>query len=57
LKLWRDGLAFQSGFSTVSQYVETPIGKISFDKNGDVIGAGFAVFNIKNGKFVEMSAK
>ena len=40
-----------------SQYVETPIGKISFDKNGDVIGAGFAVFNIKNGKFVEMDGK
>jgi branched-chain amino acid transport system substrate-binding protein len=40
-----------------SQYVETPIGKISFDKNGDAIGAGFAVFNIKNGKFVEMDAK
>lgn len=40
-----------------SQYFETPIGKISFDKNGDVIGAGFAVFNIKNGRFVEMHAK
>ena len=40
-----------------SRYVETPIGKISFDKNGDAIGAGFAVFNIKNGKFVEMDAK
>jgi branched-chain amino acid transport system substrate-binding protein len=40
-----------------SQYVETPIGKISFDKNGDAIGAGFAVFNIKNGKFVEMHGK
>jgi len=40
-----------------SEYVETPIGKISFDKNGDAIGAGFAVFNIKDGKFVEMDAK
>ena len=40
-----------------SRYVETPIGKISFDKNGDAIGAGFAVFHIKNGKFVEMDAK
>jgi len=40
-----------------SQYFETPIGKISFDKNGDVLGAGFAVFNIKNGKFVKMDAK
>jgi len=40
-----------------SKYFETPSGKISFDKNGDVIGAGFAVFSIKNGKFVEMHAK
>jgi len=40
-----------------SKYVDTPIGKISFDKNGDVIGAGFAVFKIKNGKFVEMQVK
>ena len=40
-----------------SQYVETPIGKISFDENGDAIGAGFAVFNIKNGKFVETGAR
>jgi branched-chain amino acid transport system substrate-binding protein len=40
-----------------SQYFETPIGKISFASNGDVIGAGFAVFNVKNGKFVDIHVK
>jgi len=34
---------------------DTPIGKISFDKNGDVIGSGFSVYEVKNGKFVEIS--
>ncbi len=35
-----------------SEYVETPLGKISFDAKGDVIGFGFSVYQVKDGKFV-----
>jgi branched-chain amino acid transport system substrate-binding protein len=37
-----------------SEYVETPIGKISFDKRGDAIGAGFSVYQVKNGVYTEI---
>ncbi len=37
-----------------SEWVETPIGKISFDQRGDAIGAGFSVYQVKGGKFVEV---
>ncbi len=37
-----------------SEYVETPIGKISFDAIGDVIGFGFSVYQVKDGKYVEL---
>jgi branched-chain amino acid transport system substrate-binding protein len=37
-----------------SEYVETPLGKISFDERGDVIGFGFSVFQVQNGKYVEL---
>lgn len=37
-----------------SEYVETPIGKISFDKNGDAIGAGFTMYQVKNAAFEEL---
>jgi branched-chain amino acid transport system substrate-binding protein len=37
-----------------SEYVETPIGKISFDKRGDAIGAGFSVYQVKNGVYTEL---
>lgn len=37
-----------------SNYVETPLGKISFDAKGDVIGFGFSVFQVQNGKYVEL---
>ncbi|MBN1647573.1 MAG: branched-chain amino acid ABC transporter substrate-binding protein [Spirochaetales bacterium] len=37
-----------------SNYVETSLGKISFDEKGDVIGFGFSVFQVKNGKYVEL---
>ncbi|AEJ18577.1 branched-chain amino acid ABC transporter substrate-binding protein [Gracilinema caldarium] len=37
-----------------SEYVDTPLGKISFDQKGDVIGFGFSVFQVKNGKYVEL---
>ena len=38
-----------------SQYVETPLGKISFDDRGDAIGIGFSVFQVQNGKYVEIN--
>ena len=34
--------------------VETPVGDISFDKKGDAIGVGFSIYQVKNGKFVEV---
>jgi branched-chain amino acid transport system substrate-binding protein len=38
-----------------SEYVETPLGRISFDKNGDAIGVGFSVYQVKNGRYVEIN--
>ncbi len=35
--------------------VETPLGQIGFDKNGDVIGAGFSVYQVKDGKYVQVN--
>lgn len=37
-----------------SNWFETPLGKISFDKNGDAKGIGFAVYQVRNGKYVEI---
>ncbi len=37
-----------------SEYVETPLGKISFDDKGDAIGVGFAVYQVQNGSYVEL---
>jgi len=37
-----------------SEYVETPLGKISFDKKGDAIGVGFSMYQVKNGVYVEL---
>lgn len=37
-----------------SNWVETPIGKIKFDGKGDAIGAGFSVYQVQNGKYVEI---
>ncbi len=34
--------------------VDTPLGKIYFDKKGDAIGVGFSVYQVKDGKFVEI---
>lgn len=36
-----------------STSVETPLGKIIFNKDGDAAGMGLSVYVIKNGKFVE----
>ena len=48
-----DFAAFQKALR--SQYVETPLGSISFDKRGDAIGIGFSVFQVQNGKYVEIN--
>ncbi len=37
-----------------SEYVETPLGKISFDHRGDAIGTGFSIYQVQNGLFVEL---
>ncbi len=37
-----------------SEYVETPVGKISFDKKGDATGVGFSMYQVQNGKYVEI---
>jgi len=34
--------------------VDTPLGKIKFDKNGDAIGVGFSMYQVKNGVYVEV---
>jgi branched-chain amino acid transport system substrate-binding protein len=39
-----------------SEFVETPLGKISFDKRGDAIGVGFSMYQVKGGKYVEVPA-
>jgi branched-chain amino acid transport system substrate-binding protein len=38
-----------------SEYVDTPLGKISFNKQGDAIGVGFSMFQVKNGQYVEVN--
>lgn len=37
-----------------TNYVETPLGNISFDANGDAIGVGFSIFQVKDGRYVEL---
>ncbi|MCP4368965.1 MAG: branched-chain amino acid ABC transporter substrate-binding protein [Deltaproteobacteria bacterium] len=37
-----------------TEYVETPLGKISFDKKGDAIGVGFSMYQVKKGVYVEI---
>ena len=37
-----------------TEYVDTPLGKISFDENGDAIGIGFSVYQVENGAFKEL---
>jgi branched-chain amino acid transport system substrate-binding protein len=34
--------------------VDTPLGKIKFDKKGDAIGTGFAMYQVRNGVYVEV---
>jgi branched-chain amino acid transport system substrate-binding protein len=37
-----------------SEFVDTPLGSISFDERGDVIGFGFSVYQVQNGAYVEL---
>ncbi len=37
-----------------NNYVDTPLGKIKFDERGDAIGVGFAMYQVQNGKYVEV---
>ncbi|TFG64730.1 MAG: branched-chain amino acid ABC transporter substrate-binding protein [Spirochaetales bacterium] len=38
-----------------SNYVDTPLGNISFDAKGDAIGVGFSMYQVKNGVYVEVA--
>ncbi len=37
-----------------TEYVATPLGIIRFDERGDAIGVGFAMYQVKNGKYIEL---
>jgi len=37
-----------------TKFVETPLGKVKFDDRGDAIGVGFSMYQVKNGKYVEL---
>ncbi|WP_022662505.1 branched-chain amino acid ABC transporter substrate-binding protein [Paucidesulfovibrio longus] len=37
-----------------TEYVETPVGKIKFDAKGDAEGVGFSMYQVQNGKYVEL---
>ncbi len=37
-----------------AQFVETPLGKIKFDKRGDAIGVGFSIYQVEKGNYVEL---
>ncbi len=37
-----------------NEWVATPLGIIKFDERGDAIGVGFAMYQVQNGKYVEV---
>jgi branched-chain amino acid transport system substrate-binding protein len=37
-----------------TELVDTPLGKIKFDDRGDAIGVGFSMYQVQNGKYVEL---
>ncbi len=37
-----------------TQDVDTPLGKIRFDEKGDALGVGFSMYQVQNGKYVEL---
>jgi branched-chain amino acid transport system substrate-binding protein len=42
------------GKALQNEFVETPLGKIKFDKRGDAIGVGFSVYQVRKGVYVEV---
>jgi branched-chain amino acid transport system substrate-binding protein len=42
------------GRALQTQLVETPLGKIRFDKRGDAIGVGFSLYQVRKGVYVEV---
>jgi branched-chain amino acid transport system substrate-binding protein len=36
------------------EYIETPLGRISFDERGDAIGVGFSMYQVRNGVYQEV---
>ncbi len=37
-----------------NEYVDTPLGRIKFDAKGDAEGVGFSIYQVQNGRFVEL---
>ena len=37
-----------------TDYVETPLGKIRFDKRGDAEGVGFSIYQVQKGQYIEL---
>lgn len=37
-----------------TEYVDTPLGRISFDKHGEAIGVGFTMYQVEAGRYVEV---
>lgn len=37
-----------------TQVAQTPFGEIMFDKNGDAIGVGFSMYQVKDGKYTQV---
>jgi len=37
-----------------TEYVETPLGQIRFDRQGDAVGVGFSMYQVQNGQYVEV---
>ncbi len=46
---------FQALSTTLKkESIDTPLGRISFDEHGDVVGSGFSIYQVKNGAFKEI---
>ncbi|MHB8772108.1 MAG: branched-chain amino acid ABC transporter substrate-binding protein [Syntrophales bacterium] len=42
------------GRALQTHLVETPLGRIRFDRRGDAIGVGFSLYQVRNGAYVEV---
>ena len=42
------------GRALQTQFVETPLGKIRFDRRGDAVGVGFSLYQVRKGVYVEV---